>query len=82
MLHGNCPDGGWRTGPGLIGMAAQVFCSQDLVQVAVPVLTRLAETLGLFAQLGALDGRGVVDVVRRTRHLGFASNIRFGNRLP
>ena len=82
MLHGNCPDGGWRTGPGLIGMAAQDFHSENLVQVAVPILTGLAETLGLSAQLGALDGRGVVYVVRRTRHLVFASNIRFGNRLP
>lgn len=76
------PDGGWRLGNGLIGMAAQAFYSEDLVQVAVPVLTRLAETLGLSAHLGVLDGREVVYVVRRTPNLAFASNIRVGSRLP
>ena len=37
---------GWRIGVGLIGLTAQAFFSEDLVQTAVPVLTRLAETLG------------------------------------
>ena len=75
-------DGGWRLGTGLIGMAAQAFYSEDLVQVSVPVLTQLAETLGLSAHLGILDGREVVYVVRRTPNLSFASNIRVGSRLP
>lgn len=73
---------GWRIGLGLIGMAAQAFFSEDLVQVAVPVLTRLAEQLGLSAHLGVLDGREVVYVVRRTPNHAFASNIRVGSRLP
>ncbi len=76
------PDGGWRIGTGLIGMAAQAFFAEDLVQVAVPVLDRLVETLGLSAHLGVLDGREVVYVVRRTPNLAFASNIRVGSRLP
>lgn len=76
------PGGGWRIGVGLIGLAAQAFYSEDLVQVAVPVLTRLAETLGLSAHLGVLDGREVVYVVRRTPNLSFVSNIRVGSRLP
>jgi DNA-binding IclR family transcriptional regulator len=73
---------GWRIGPGLIGMAAQAFFSEDLVQVAVPVLTGLAEQLGLSAHLGVLDGREVVYLIRRTPNLAFASNIRVGSRLP
>jgi DNA-binding IclR family transcriptional regulator len=73
---------GWRIGLGLIGMAAQAFFSDDLVQVAVPVLTRLAEALGLSAHLGVLDGREVVYVVRRAPNHAFASNIRVGSRLP
>ncbi|WP_376095603.1 IclR family transcriptional regulator [Roseomonas sp. CCTCC AB2023176] len=73
---------GWRIGTGLIGLAAQAFYSDDLVQVAVPVLTRLADTLGLSAHLGVLDGREVVYVVRRVPNLAFASNIRVGSRLP
>ncbi len=74
--------GGWRIGLGLIGLAAQAFFSEDLVQVAVPVLTRLAETLELSAHLGVLDEREVVYVVRRTPNRTFASNIRVGSRLP
>jgi len=73
---------GWRIGFGLIGMAAQAFFSEDLVQVAVPVLTRLAESLGLSAHLGVLDGREVVYLVRRLPNHAFASNIRVGTRLP
>jgi len=73
---------GWRIGFGLIGMAAQAFFSEDLVQVAVPVLTRLAEAVGLSAHLGVLDGREVVYLVRRTPNHAFASNIRVGSRLP
>lgn len=74
--------GGWRIGLGLIGLAAQAFFSGDLIQTAVPVLTHLAETLGLSAHLGVLDGSEVVYVVRRTPNHTFASNIRVGSRLP
>jgi len=73
---------GWRIGFGLIGMAAQAFFSEDLVQVAVPVLTRLADALGLSAHLGVLDGREVVYLIRRMPNHAFASNIRVGSRLP
>src|ERR1700728_1853114 len=42
------PEGqGWRIGVGLIGLTAQAFFSEDLVQISVPVLTRLAENLNL-----------------------------------
>ena len=52
------PDGqGWRIGIGLIGLTAQAFFSEDLVQTAVPVLTRLTENLSLSSHLGALDGQ-------------------------
>lgn len=73
---------GWRIGLGLIGLAAQAFFSGDLIQIAVPILTHLAERLGLSAHLGVLDGLEVVYVVRRTPNHTFASNIRVGSRLP
>lgn len=77
------PEGqGWRIGVGLIGLSAQAFFSQDLVQISVPVLTRLAETLDLSAHLGALDGLEIVYLVRRVPNNAFASNIRIGSRLP
>jgi DNA-binding IclR family transcriptional regulator len=73
---------GWRIGVGLIGLAAQAFFAEDLVQTAVPVLTRLAETLSLSAHLGVLDGAEIVYMVRRVPNHTFASNIRIGSRLP
>lgn len=77
------PEGqGWRIGVGLIGITAQAFFSEDLVQISVPVLTRLAETLSLSAHLGVLDGLEIVYLVRRVPNHSFASNIRIGSRLP
>lgn len=77
------PEGnGWRIGVGLIGLTAQAFFSEDLVQVSVPVLTELAEKLGLSAHLGVLDGTEIVYLVRRVPNHAFASNIRVGSRLP
>lgn len=77
------PDQGWRIGLGLIGLAAQAFFSQDLVQTAVPAITRLADAVGLSAHLGVMDGTEVVYVVRRTPEQGrYVSNIRVGSRLP
>jgi DNA-binding IclR family transcriptional regulator len=73
---------GWRIGTALIGLAARAFASEDLAEAAQPILTRLAEALGLSAHLGVLDGREVVYMVRRTPNLSFASNIRVGSRLP
>ncbi len=75
-------DQGWRIGVGLVGLAAQAFFSEDLVQTSVPVLTRLAEDLSLSAHLGVLDGLEIVYIVRRVPNHTFASNIRIGSRLP
>ncbi len=77
------PNQGWRIGLGLIGMAAQAFFSQDLVQTAVPAVTRLADAVGLSAHLGVMDRTEIVYVVRRTPEQGrYVSNIRVGSRLP
>lgn len=73
---------GWRIGVGLIGLAAQAFFSEDLIQVSVPSLTRLAESLKLSAHLGVLDGTEIVYLARRVPNHIFASNIRVGSRLP
>jgi DNA-binding IclR family transcriptional regulator len=73
---------GWRIGIGLIGLTAQAFFSEDLVQTSVPILGRLAETLSLSTHLGVLDGLEIVYLVRRVPNHSFASNIRIGSRLP
>ncbi len=73
---------GWRIGTALLTLAAQAMGSDDLAQCAAPVLARLAETLGLSAHLGVLDGREVVFILRRTPNASYASAIRVGSRLP
>lgn len=73
---------GWRIGVGLITLTAQAFFSEDLVQTAVPVLTRLAGILTLSAHLAVLDGHEIVYLVRRVPNHALASNIRIGSRLP
>src|SRR5216684_2240074 len=73
---------GYQVGLSLLEVGARALFSQDLVQVAVPVLTRLAETLQLSAHLGVLDGIDVLYLVRRTPNTPLASNIRAGSRLP
>ncbi len=71
---------GWRIGSALIGLAARAL--EDVAEAALPILAELAETLGLSAHLGVLDGREVVYMLRRAPNLSFASNIRVGSRLP
>jgi DNA-binding IclR family transcriptional regulator len=73
---------GYQVGLGFLALAARALFSQDLVQVAVPVLTRLSESLQLSAHLGVLDGSDVLYLVRRTPNTPLASNIRVGSRLP
>jgi DNA-binding IclR family transcriptional regulator len=77
------PNGaGFQVGLSLLEVGARALFSQDLVQVAMPVLTVLAETLQLSAHLGVLDGTDVLYLVRRTPNTPLASNIRVGSRLP
>jgi len=73
---------GWRVGVGFIGLAAQAFYSEDIVQISVPTLTNLAEELNLSAHLAVLDGTEIVYLLRRAPNHSFASNIRVGSRLP
>jgi DNA-binding IclR family transcriptional regulator len=73
---------GYQVGLSLLEVGARALFSQDLVQVAVPVLTRLAEELQLSAHLGVRDGTDVLYLVRRTPDTPLASNIRVGSRLP
>ena len=73
---------GYQVGLSFLELGARALFSQDLVQVAVPVLTRLAETVQLSAHLGVLDGTDVLYLARRTPNTPLASNIRVGSRLP
>ncbi|HEY1365327.1 MAG TPA: IclR family transcriptional regulator [Xanthobacteraceae bacterium] len=73
---------GYQMGLAFLELAARALFAQELVQVALPILSRLAETLKLSAHLGVLDGTDVLYLVRRTPDTPLASNIRAGSRLP
>ncbi len=77
------PDGtGYRIGLGLVGLVAKSTYSRDLMQIAVPVLARLAERTGLSAHLGLLDGADALYLLRHAPNTPLASNIRTGHRIP
>ncbi len=69
-------------GTGVIELAAQKLSSLDVAQAAGPVLSGLAERLGLSCHLGILDRREVLYVVRATPEVHLVSNVRIGTRLP
>lgn len=82
MIEAVGSGGGYRLGTGLISLASNAVFSRDLVQVAQPVLKRLAQGLGLSAHLGILEGQHIVYLVRETPNLHLVSNVRVGSRLP
>lgn len=69
-------------GMGMIELAAQKLSSLDVAQAAGPVLSALAERLGLSCHLGILDRREVLYVLRATPEVHLVSNVRIGTRLP
>jgi len=75
-------ESGYQVGLALVTLSAQVLFSQDMMRVAGPVLTRLAEAIEMSAHLGILDHTHVLYLLRRTPNAPLASNIRIGSRLP
>lgn len=82
MIERTGDGAGYKLGLGLAGLAAQALFSADIVEIADPILAELAETLGLSAHLGVLEGREVLYLARRTPNLHLVSNVRIGSRLP
>ena len=77
------PNGnGYRIGLGLVGVAARASYSQDLMQSATPIVTHLAETVGLSSHLAVLDGTDALFLLRQVPNVPLASNIQPGSRIP
>lgn len=71
----------YQIGVGLLSLVGPDAYGQDLVQVALPSVSWLAEQSGLSAHLGVLDGTDVVYLARRVPNVPLASNIRVGSRI-
>jgi DNA-binding IclR family transcriptional regulator len=77
------PNGnGYRIGLGLVGLAARASYSQDLLQSATPIVTHLAESIGLSSHLAVLDGVDALFLLRQVPNVPLASNIQPGSRIP
>jgi DNA-binding IclR family transcriptional regulator len=82
MIEKRHDGAGYQLGVGMAALTARALFSADIVQVADPVLTRLANQVGLSSHLGILEGRDVIYLVRRAPNLHLVSNVRIGSRLP
>ncbi len=74
--------GGYQLGPRLISLAAHALNDINIVQIARPVLRKLARSLNLSAHLGLLDRMEIVYLVREAPNSHLVSNVREGTRLP
>lgn len=82
LIEEIAPGAGYRLGAGLIVLAASAISNRDVVQIAKPVLFKLARLLNLSAHLGILDNQDVVYMARETPNTHLVSNVREGSRLP
>lgn len=73
---------GYRLGPGMISLATQAIHGRDIVQICQPLLVDLAQSTGMSAHLGILDGTDLVYLSRETPNTHLVSNMRPGSRLP
>lgn len=73
---------GYRLGPAVISLAAQAIHGRDIVKVCQPLLAGLAQTTGMSAHLGILDGTDLVYLSHEAPNTHLVSNMRPGSRLP
>lgn len=72
----------WGLGPAAFEIGSAYLRSQPLEQLAAPVLTRLADTTGGTAHLGALHGNETLYLARDRSARGPSLVTRVGVRLP
>ena len=74
--------GGYQLGTRLVSLAAHALNDLNIVQIARPVLRKLAEKLSLSAHLGVLERTEIVYLAREAPNSHLVSNVREGTRLP
>lgn len=73
----------YRLGVAVLRLGFEYLASLDLTELGTPVLSRLAEELGLAASIVVRDGRSIVYVAKvMPASLSFRSAVAVGTRLP
>lgn len=82
MVEHDEEGGGYILSYGLLELASGMLSSRDVVQLARPLLARLAAETELSAHLGMLSRTDVIVLVRETPDVQLTNSIREGSRLP
>ncbi|MEZ5808925.1 MAG: IclR family transcriptional regulator [Zhengella sp.] len=72
----------FRLGPAVLGLGFGYLVSDDLVDIAQPILRRLRDQTGLSSHMAVLDGKEVVYVIRHAARSTIASSVQVGTRFP
>jgi len=72
----------YRLGPAVLALGYDFLTSQDLVEIARPVLERLRDQTGLSSHMAVRDGPDAVYVARFPARSGLTSSVQIGARLP
>lgn len=72
----------FRLGPAVLGLGFGYLASDDLIDIAQPVLKQLRDKTGLSSHMAILDGSEVVYVIRHAARSTISSSVRVGTRFP
>lgn len=81
LLH-DPNSGRYALGPAVLRLGYGYLASRELVEIALPELERLRDATDWSAYLGVRDGRFVLYMLRVPSHMGLASIVHVGSRLP
>lgn len=72
----------YTLGPAVLRLGYGYLATRELVEIALPELEKLRDATDWSAHLGVRDGRFVLYMLRVPSHLGLASIVHVGSRLP
>ncbi|MDI5936213.1 IclR family transcriptional regulator [Halomonas kalidii] len=72
----------YSLGPRVLTLGFDYLHSQELIEVAGPILDDLRDRVGASTHMGLLDGCDILYVYRAPSHQRLSSNRRVGSRLP
>ncbi|MCV0378403.1 IclR family transcriptional regulator [Nitratireductor sp.] len=81
LLH-NQQTSRYALGPAVLRLGYGYLATRELVEVALPELEKLRDETDWSAHLGVRDGRFVLYMLRVPSHMGLASIVHVGSRLP